>query len=334
MEVSLPQAMEMYEKMLLIREFDERAKKLIETGDVMGEVHQYIGQEAVAVGVCSALRPDDIITSNHRGHGHIIAKGGDVKYMMAELAGKKTGYCKGKGGSMHIASIELGIYGAKGIVGAGAPIAVGAAFASIYNGTNRVAVCFFGDGALNQGVVHEAMNLAGIYKLPVIFVCENNHYAVSFPVEASTACKDIVKRAQAYDMAGYTVDGMDVFSVHNAALEAITNARSGKGPSFIVADTYRYYGHFSAEEAMLAGRKYRSDKEVSAWRQKDPIHRLENWLLEHGASQDDLLQINIKVKSAIDQAVEFARTSPLPDPQEAYSDAYAVYESQLPVRGW
>ena len=327
-------ALDMYRRMYTIRQFDEISRALIKRGEMIGEVHQYVGEEAVAVGVCSVLRSDDVVTSTHRGHGHIIAKGGDVRRMMAELAGKRTGYCKGKGGSMHIASVPLGILGANGIVGAGTPIAVGAAFAAAYQGRDSVAVAFFGDGASNQGVVHEAMNLASIYRLPAIFVCENNHYAVSFPMEQSTSAKHIADRAHGYGMPGVTVDGMDVLTVRRAAEEAVARARSGGGPSLIEADTYRFYGHFSAEESMLQT-PYRTAEEIERWRQRDPVPQFRAWILDGGlATEADLATIEHEVAAAMDEAVRFMKDSPLPDPAAAYEDAYAVLEPTLPVKGW
>lgn len=334
-ELRLPvdEQLEMLRRMMMIRRFDETARKLIEQGEMGGEVHQYVGEEAVAVGVCSALRPDDVITSTHRGHGHIIAKGGDVRRMMAELGGKRDGYCRGKGGSMHITAVDLGIYGANGIVGAGVPHAVGAGFAAKYLDTDGVAVAFFGDGASNQGVVHEAMNLASIYDLPVIFVCENNHYAVSFGVEHSTSARHISDRAVGYTMPGVTVDGMDVLAVRAATNDAVARARSGEGPSLIEADTYRYYGHFSHEELLIA-KPYRTKEEIESWRAKDPIPRFVDHLLDIGVPRERIDEIDGSVERAIAEAIAFMKASPDPDPETAYEDVYAVYEPALRVRGW
>ena len=299
-----------------------------------GEVHQYVGEEAVAVGVCSALRLDDVITSTHRGHGHIIAKGGDLRRMMAELGGKRDGYCRGKGGSMHITAVELGIYGANGIVGGGVPHAVGSGCSRpSYLGQGTVAVAFFGDGASNQGVVHEAMNLASIYDLPVIFVCENNHYAVSFGVEHSTSARHISDRAIGYSMPGMTVDGMDVLAVRAATDDAVTRARAGEGPTLIEADTYRYYGHFSHEEMLLA-KPYRTKEEIESWRAKDPIARFTEHLVESGIPQERIVELERSVDRAIAEAIAFMKASPDPDPETAYEDVYAVYEPALRVRGW
>jgi len=332
-KVPLDEQLGMYRRMRLIRLLDETGKKLIERGEVVGEIHQYVGEEAVAVGVCSALRPDDLITSTHRGHGHILAKGGDIKRVMAELAGKETGYCRGKGGSMHIADASIGILGANGIVGAGTPIATGAAFAAKYRGQDSVAVAFFGDGASNQGVVHESMNLASIYALPVIYVCENNRYAVSFPVEESTSVKRISDRAAGYGMPGTSVDGMDVLAVRAAAEAAIARARAGEGPSLIEARTYRFYGHFSAEATMLRTR-YRTEEEIAEARRHDPVEGFRHHLLEAGASEDRLAALDAAAQADLDDAIAFMRSSPLPAPDEAYQDVYAHYEPGLPVMGW
>ncbi len=332
-KLPLGEQLEMYRTMLSIRLLDETGKKLIERGDIVGEIHQYVGEEAVAVGVCSALRPDDVITSTHRGHGHILAKGGDLKRVMAELAGKETGYCKGKGGSMHITDASLGIFGANGIVGAGTPIATGAGFAAKYRERDRVAVTFFGDGASNQGVVHEAMNLAAIYRLPVIFVCENNRYQVSFPVEQSTSVQRISDRATAYGMPGISVDGMDVLAVREAAEEAIARARAGEGPSLIEARTYRYYGHFTAEASLLP-KPYRSEEEIAEARRHDPVDGFRARLVEQGATEEQLTGVEKAVAVALEEAIAFMRESPLPSPEEAFEDAYAHYEPTLPVKGW
>lgn len=333
LQLPVDEQLDMLRRMMTIRQFDETARKLIEQGEMGGEVHQYVGEEAVAVGVCSALRPDDVITSTHRGHGHIIAKGGDLRRMMAELGGKRDGYCRGKGGSMHITAVDLGIYGANGIVGAGVPHAVGAGFAARYLDTDGVAVAFFGDGASNQGVVHEAMNLASIYDLPVIFVCENNHYAVSFGVEHSTSARHISDRAVGYTMPGVTVDGMDVLAVRAAANDAVTRARAGEGPSLIEADTYRFYGHFSHEELMLTT-PYRTKEEIASWRAKDPIPRFTEHLLGIGVPRARIDEIEGSVERAIAEAIAFMKASPDPDPETAYEDVYAVYEPALRVRGW
>src|SRR3989441_3069719 len=239
-----PLLLKMYEQMLTIREFEERAAKEFASGKVPGFVHLYAGEEAVAVGVCTHLTDDDFITSHHRGHGHCIAKGVNVQAMVAELLGREAGACRGKGGSMHIADVHKGMLGANGIVGGGFPLATGAALTAKFNGRGQVAVCFFGDGASNQGTFHESLNLASIWKLPVIFVAENNGYAESTPVTYHMSCRDIAERAVSYDMPGVAVDGLNVLGVYEAIGEAVARARRGEGPSLIECKTYRYYGHF------------------------------------------------------------------------------------------
>jgi acetoin:2,6-dichlorophenolindophenol oxidoreductase subunit alpha len=333
MSLTRNQKLEMLRRMYTIREFDERGKALVEAGEITGEVHQYIGEEAVGVGICSALRKDDVITSNHRGHGHILAKGGDVNKMMAELGGRITGYCRGKGGSMHITSLEHGIFGANGMVGQGVPIALGAAFASKYENKDTVAVAFYGDGASNEGAIHEAMNMAAIWKLPMIFVCENNQYAVTMSVKNSTSVENISDRAKGYGMFGITVDGMDVLAVHNAAEAAVERARNGQGPTLIEAKTYRYYGHFSGE-AHLLSEPYRSDEEIAFYRERDPIARFKNALLNEGIPESEFIAMGMEVKHVIDKAVEYMKQSAVPAPEQAYEDAYAVLHETMPVKGW
>lgn len=334
MDLSPERRREMYRQMLTIRAFDTEAQRLVEMGEVYGEVHQYIGEEAVAVGVMAALRQDDVITSTHRGHGHIIAKGGDVQGMMAELFGKVEGYCHGKGGSMHITSLELGIYGANGIVAAGAPIAVGAAYAARLDGRDSVAVTFFGDGGANQGVLHEAMNLAAIYHLPVIFVCENNGYAATFPVTLSTSVKDIGARGAAYGMPGVTIDGMDVFSVYDAARVAVERARGGGGPSLIEAKCFRYFGHFSGEDRLLKTR-YRSADEIESWRERDPVTALGAHLVAEGiATPDELDRLREEVGLEVKAAVDYGRAGTDPPIEAAFADVYADTHPSLCARGW
>jgi pyruvate dehydrogenase E1 component alpha subunit len=300
--------------------FEERAEELFAAGKIPGFVHLYIGEEAVAAGVCAALRKTDYITSTHRGHGHIISKGGDLKLMMAENFGKKTGYCKGKGGSMHIADIDLGILGANGIVGGGPPIATGAALAAQYQGKDSVAVCFFGDGAANQGTTHEAMNLATCWKLPVVFINENNMYGISCCTADSMCVADIADRAAAYDMPGVMIDGNDVMAVYDAASEAIERARRGEGPSLIECKTYRHKGHFEGDPCV-----YRSEDEMTEWKGKDPIPRFEKKLLEMGVLNSEAIEeIQNTIKSELDAAVRFAEESPVPDVHEITDDVYTV----------
>ncbi|MFQ6111978.1 MAG: thiamine pyrophosphate-dependent dehydrogenase E1 component subunit alpha, partial [Nitrospinota bacterium] len=261
-------ARKIFETMLRIRMFEEKAVDLFQHGFMPGFLHVCIGQEAIAAGVCAALRPDDHIISTHRGHGHIIAKGGDYRYMMAELYAKRTGYCKGKGGSIHIADMDLGILGANGIVGGGIPIANGAALAFKLKKTGQVLVCFFGDGASNQGSFHEGLNLASTWHLPVVFICENNQYAESTPQKVHQHITDISCRAEAYDIPGVSVDGNDAVAVYEAASEAVERARQpGEHPTLIECKTYRHMGHYIGDPGTL----YRSDEEVAEWKKRDPI---------------------------------------------------------------
>ena len=307
--------LERYRTMCLIRAFEERAVALSESGAIPGGIHPYIGQEAVAVGICSALRGDDVITSTHRGHGHVLAKGADPGRMLAELAGRSDGLNRGRGGTMHAADLSLGILGANAIVGAAAPIAVGAAWAARRKGTDRVAVTFFGDGGLTQGVVFEAMNLAAARKLPVLFVCENNVYALSLSVDEAVA-GDPTARAATFGMAAETVDGMDVEAVHAAATAAVARARAGEGPTFLECRTYRFEGHHTFEAGVDLG--YRTDAEVDEWRAIDPLEVQRGRLDPAG-----LAGINEEVARIVDEAVELALSSPPPDPGGALDDLYA-----------
>jgi acetoin:2,6-dichlorophenolindophenol oxidoreductase subunit alpha len=324
MSVEGEKLIEMYTRMLAIRRFEEKAVELFSTGQLPGASHPYIGEEAVAVGVCANLRPDDRITSTHRGHGHCIAKGGDAKRMMAELLGKKTGYCKGKGGSMHIADFGIGILGANGIVGAGLPISTGSGLAAKLLGTDQVTVCFFGDGAANQGGFHSSLNLASIWKLPVVYVCENNMYAVSTPAAYAISIEDVADRGAAYGIPGVAVDGQDVMAVYEAAHEAVARARKGEGPSLIECKTYRYLGHMLGEEMMFGpDRTYRSQEEVERWKKRDPIALFEARLEELGVlTEEQRAEINEQVTSQIEEAVAFARESPLPAPEDALADVF------------
>jgi acetoin:2,6-dichlorophenolindophenol oxidoreductase subunit alpha len=320
MEISNERMIEMYTVMTRIRTFENRVSELFAAGKVPGFVHLYVGEEAVATGVCANLRDSDYITSTHRGHGHLISKGGDVKLMMAELFGKKTGYCKGKGGSMHIADADLGILGANGIVGAGPPLATGAALACKYQGKDTVAVCFFGDGAANQGTTHEAMNLATCWKLPVVFINENNLYGISSCTINSMCVPNIADRAGAYDMPGVTVDGNDVMAVYEAAQEAIKRARQGQGPTLIECKTYRHRGHFEGDPCV-----YRNSKELEEWKEKDPIPRFEQRLIDLGVLTPEKMQeIKEAIKKQIVEAERFAEESPYPDPNEIMEDVYTV----------
>lgn len=323
---------DVYRRMLLIRRFEERVIQLVNSNEIAGTTHEYIGQEAIAVGICKTLRADDVITSTHRGHGHIIAKGGDVKRMMAELFGRITGYNRGKGGSMHIADLALGIYGANGIVAAGAPIAAGAAFASRIQKTDIVAVTFFGDGGANQGVLHETMNLAAIWKLPLVFVCENNQYAVTTPVSYATAGPGIWQRAEAYGFPGQLIDGMDVAAVMSAAHEAVTRARSGQGPSLLECKAYRFHGHFTAERALKL--TYRNQAEIDEWKVRDPIEQWADKLFREGLLNTmERTAMDREADILLEEAVKYARDSAWPSTDEALSDMYAKTYPNIPAKG-
>jgi acetoin:2,6-dichlorophenolindophenol oxidoreductase subunit alpha len=315
------QKIKMFATMLRIRRFEETIEELVLTGQISGFVHLYIGEEAVATGVCTALAKTDYITSTHRGHGHLIAKGGDVKRMMAEIFGKQTGYCKGKGGSMHIADLDLGILGANGIVGGGPPLATGAGLASWYKGTDTVSVCFFGDGASNQGTTHEAMNLASVLNLPVVFVAENNHFAEFTRQSRHQNIESIAERAAAYGIPGVVVDGNDLLAVYEAALEAVSHAREQKGPTLLECMTYRIKGHFVGDPEA-----YRQPDEIQPWTgdDKDPIKRFETRLLElNAATPAQIEDIKAAVAKEIKDAVSFAEESPVPGEEELYKDVYA-----------
>ena len=316
---SREKTLRMYRHMLAIRQFEHKAGDLFTRDAVRGSIHLYTGQEAVAVGVCSALEPGDYVVSTHRGHGHCIAKGGRLREMMAELLGKATGYCKGRGGSMHIADFGSGILGANGIVGGGMGIAIGAALSAKYLKNGRLSVCFFGDGAANQGIFHEALNLAAVWKVPAIFVCENNLYALSTPFRDAFAIEHVVDRAAGYGMPGCRVDGNDVLAVYEAAREACTRARGGGGPTLIEAVTYRMDGHFRGDPCL-----YRSKQEVEEWAARDPITRFRAKLIESGvASAEELAAIEDEVRAEIEDAVRFALESPDPSPQDMLNDIYA-----------
>jgi Pyruvate/2-oxoglutarate dehydrogenase complex, dehydrogenase (E1) component, eukaryotic type, alpha subunit len=309
----------MYETMSRIRLFETKLQEFFAAGRIPGFVHLYIGEEAVATGACAGLTTADKITSTHRGHGHLIAKGGDLKLMMAEIFGRKTGYCKGKGGSMHIADFDLGILGANGIVGGGGPLALGSALASKYEKADTVTICFFGDGASNQGTTQEALNMASAWKLPLVFVNENNGYGISCPQCKSMAVTDIADRAAAYDMPGVVVDGNDVLAVFEAVTEAVKRARRGEGPSLVECKTYRWRGHFEGDACT-----YRCDEELKEWMAKDPIPRMEEKLLEGGVlKKKDVEAIRARIEQEIKDAVEFAEGSPQPSPSELLEDVYA-----------
>jgi len=309
----------MYKKMLEIRLFEEKVFELYGQNLVPGTIHLYAGEEAVAVGVCSNLRKEDYITSTHRGHGHCIAKGADLKRTMAEILGKKTGYCKGKGGSMHIADFAIGMLGATAVVGAGLPIAVGAGLSIKLRKTNHVVACFFGDGASNQGTFHESINMASTWKLPVIFVCENNLYAMGTRQSSVMAIENIADRAVAYGIPGVSVDGNDVLAVYEAAQKAVKRARKGEGPTLIECKTYSHKGHSRVDPA-----KYRSKREVEEWLSKDPIKRFKERLLQtNSLTEIEIQRIAKEVSTKIEEAVNFAKESPYPASEEALEDIYA-----------
>ena len=310
---------EMLRKMLQIRLFEEKVFESYAQNLVPGTIHLYAGEEAVAVGVCSNLGIDDYITSTHRGHGHCIAKGADLKRTMAEILGKRTGYCKGKGGSMHIADFSIGMLGATAVVGAGLPIAVGAGLSTRLRKTDQVVACFFGEGASNQGTFHESINMASTWKLPVIFVCENNLYAMGTRQSKVMAIENVADRAVAYGIPGVVTDGNDVLAVYDAAQNAIKRARDGGGPTLIECKTYRQKGHSRVDAA-----KYRPKEEVEQWLSKDPIRRFRERLLQrNSATIAEIEQIEKEVLAEIEEAFKFALESPFPAPEEALEDVYA-----------
>ena len=312
----------MYRRMRLIRAFELAAGELMESNRIPGSVHLSVGQEAVSVGVCAALRLDDHVTSTHRGHGHMLAKGGSVAAMIAELFGRASGSCGGKGGSMHVSDPSIGMLGANGIVGAGPPIAVGAAFANRYLGSDRVAVAFFGDGASNQGSVHEAGNLAQVWNLPVVFVCENNEYAEFTPRAHHQTVENVAALAQAWGMRAEIVDGMDVEAVGVAALDAVEQARSGGGPTFIEAKTYRYFDHVGLKGLRIP---YRPDSEVEEWRKRDPIDAFERQLIDRGDLTSEVAAaIGKEIEVELAEAIREASAGDPPDPTELLTDVYTI----------
>nr|MBI2904803.1 thiamine pyrophosphate-dependent dehydrogenase E1 component subunit alpha [Chloroflexota bacterium] len=310
-----------YEQMTKIREFEEKVNELYTTAQMPGLAHLYIGQEAVAVGVCEALRRDDYITSTHRGHGHCLAKGAAVDRMFAELLGKEAGYCRGKGGSMHIADQETGNLGANAIVGGSAGIATGAALSAKQRGSGQVAVCFFGEGALGQGLLYEEMNLAQLWKLPVIYVCENNLYN-EYTHYSETTAGDIAARAKAFGILAEEVDGQDVRAVYGTAVTLVERARCGEGPAFLLCNTYRYRGHHVGD---INRGYYRSKDEEQDWMTgRDPLAQLAGWLInQRHADQDVLDRIHADVKAEIDSAAKFAINAPFPDAREVNQHVYA-----------
>ena len=319
MSICKNKRLEMYKTMLRIRHFEERVSRLFYEGEISGFYHLYIGQEAVATGACAALQKTDYITSTHRGHGHAIAKGADMGRMMAEMYGKSTGYCKAKGGSLHIAAPEIGMIGANGIVGGGIPIATGASLSAKLQKNGRVAVCFFGDGASNQGTFHESINIASAFNLPVIYVCENNLYGVGTRQSNVRKINDIADRAKAYGIPGVICQGNDVDEVYKVVSEAAERARNGHGPTLVECKTYRWHTHFEGEPDT-----YRPPEEVAEWKKKDPIELYKKRLVDLGlADTCTLEEIERIIISEVDDAVEFARNSPLPGPETALQDVYA-----------
>ncbi|MBF0805237.1 MULTISPECIES: thiamine pyrophosphate-dependent dehydrogenase E1 component subunit alpha [unclassified Streptococcus] len=312
--------LDMFRKMEEIRRMDLKIAQLVKKGKVPGMTHFSVGEEAANVGAMAALNPDDLITSNHRGHGQAIAKGINLNEMMAEILGKYTGTCKGKGGSMHIADLDAGNLGANGIVGGGMGIAVGAALTQQMKGTDKIVVCFFGDGATNEGVFHEAVNMASIWKLPVIFACINNGYGISADIKKMTNVEHIYQRATAYGIPGIFVeDGNNILDVYKGFQEAVEHVRSGKGPVLIESVTYRWLGHSSSDPG-----KYRTREEVEEWKKKDPIENFRHYLVENQiASAEELDQIQAEVKEAVEESVRFAENSPLPPLESAFEDIYA-----------
>lgn len=319
--VTVDKAKDMYKTMEDIRNFEDNVKRFFSQGLIPGFVHLYAGEEAIATGICAHLTDDDYITSTHRGHGHCIAKGGDLNGMMAEIFGKATGLNKGKGGSMHIADVDKGILGANGMVGAGFGLATGAGMKIKYKKEDNVAVCFFGDGASNEGLFHECLNMASIWKLPIIFVCENNFFAESTPQWYASASDTIAERAQAYDMPGVRVDGKDLMAVYEVSAEYIERARRGEGPALIECVTYRNYGHFEGDEQKYKNKEEGLEKNLA---DSDPLNVFREYAIEHGLlSEEELDEIRAQSEADIEVAVEFAKTSPEPSPEALYEDIFA-----------
>jgi len=305
-----------FDTMCRIRKFEEKALYLFEHNMLRGSVHLYIGEEAIAATVCSLLRDTDYITSTHRGHGHCIAKGADLNKSMAELMGKATGYCKGRGGSMHIADMTKGNMGANAIVGGGIPIAVGGGLAAQMRGTDQISVAFFGDGASNQGIFHESINLATVWKLPVLFVCENNGFGITVPVKQSTSVENISDRSAAYGIPGYTVDGNDVFAIDEAMQKALKRAREGEGPTLIECKTYRWQGHWTGDPQI-----YRTKQDVEVWKKKCPIKRLREHMISNGTvAEKELEAIEQEAGRLVEMAAKFAAESPEPNPDTVMED--------------
>ena len=320
--ISKDKVLWLYEKLVTIRRFEEEARRQSDAGKLQG-LHSSIGQEAVPTGVCAHLRDDDIVLGTHRSHHHCVAKGVDLAEMMAELFGRTTGTNKGKGGTMHIADMTKGMLGANGVVGSSTGVATGVALSAKVRGTDQVCAAFFGDGAANQGILHESMNLAGIWKLPLVYVCENNRYAEATPFESVLAGGSVANRAAGYDMPGVTVDGQSVLEMYEAAGEAIRRARAGEGPTLIEAMTYRYGGHFGGDNALA----YRTEEEEAHFKARDCVNRMKAHTLEGGyATEDELKALEEKILAEIAAAVEFADGSPFPGPEALVEDVYISYQ--------
>ncbi len=320
MTLTTEKQLEMLRSMQTIRRFEERASDDYQAGAIYGVVHCYIGEEAVAVGVCAALNRDDQIISTHRGHGHCLAKGADLNRMMAELYGRQTGYCKGKGGSMHIADFSIGMLGANGIVAGGIPIVTGAGLAAQLEGKGRVAVSFFGDGASNAGPFHESINIAATWKLPMLYVCENNLYSAGTIAADTLALSDVAARAAGYGIPGVVIDGNDVMAVYEAAEAAVNRARAGQGPTLIECKTYRWRGHTERP----GQEDPRPKEEIEEWRQRDPINRFVTNLMDQGLlTEDEWQKMDAEILAAIEDAVKFSEESPFPDPEAAVEDIFA-----------
>ena len=316
-KVSEERFLNLYRKLSMIRRFEEKVDELFRQGRIKGAIHVSVGEEAVAVGVAEALSEKDLVMATHRGHGHCIAKGGDISRMMAELFGRSTGYCRGKGGSMHIIDVKKGMLGAVGIVGAGLPIATGVGVAIKMQKTRQVCVCLFGDGASNGGMFHEALNVAALWKLPIVFVCENNLYGLSVSMKKSSAVKDIAVRAKAYDIPGAVVDGMDVLAVWKATEKAVKRARDGRGPSLLECKTYRFLGHSRGDPPYGP---YRTQEELETWKKRDPFLLL---IKQGGLTSNEVERIDKEVSEVVEEAVRFAEESPEPDVDVALEDIYA-----------
>jgi pyruvate dehydrogenase E1 component alpha subunit len=317
--LSKSQISKMYQGMIKIRYFENKIVELYSSGKMPGIAHLYIGEEAVAVGVCANLTNKDFITSTHRGHGHVIAQGADLKKMMAEILGKRSGYCKGKGGSMHIIDMKKGILGANGIVAAGIPIATGAGYSAKFRGTDQVAVAFFGDAASNHGNFHESLNMAAAWKLPVIYVCENNLYGISVDIRKVTNTKNIADRACAYNIPGYVVDGNDVLNVYEVTKKAVERAQNKMGPTLIECKTYRWKGHHLGDPGII----YRPEEERKAWMDKCPIKRFRERLLKENIfTQNEIALLESEIKEMIEEAFDFAVNGSFPKKEEAYEDVF------------